>query len=632
MTTQFPAGWESLLNQILECLSDPAMISDAQGKIACVNGAMLKLTGLSREQAVGQSFPYPWLLPQGPLNKLPGVNAGRGFTGVAQVESLVTDAQGTAHNISFSVSPLLEPSGQQKWLLSIGRGVAPAVSLGAHKPGSQALLAQAVEEMPEWVQLSSLDGTIEMVNAAACAISGYARSEIVGQAWPYPWFQDGWRDGKHNAFEELSLTGDALEFEAVCVSRDGESKSLGVTLSVIPGISGEPGRALMVAHDMTERMELNERFLQTEKIRAVSQLASGVAHDINNDLAVILGYSEYLIDKWQGMDEGDQHALDAIQQQAQECAETVRRIQLFSRRSPRSKFTYFSINDVVRDVVESMEHNWSGDSSKTMSGIQLEADLQWVPPVHAHIANLKEGISSLVENAVAALPEGGKVSLRTYCVGDEVVIEVTDDGHGIDPADLRRIFEPFFTTRGPASSGLGLSIAYNLVNQMDGVLTVESKLGVGTTFTVRFPAQSAELLTRSRTEDKTPSIGNLDVLVVDDEPLVAGMLRTFLESAGHHATVFLEGQGAVEAFREREYDLVIVDLGMPEMDGWEVSRHINGINSQVPIIMATGWNMTVDDGEEQGAVIDSVLRKPFAMVELAGAIEMAIKNRREIQT
>ena len=144
----------------------------------------------------------------------------------------------------------------------------------------------------------------------------------------------------------------------------------------------------MVAHDMTERKVWNERFLQAEKIRAVSQLASGVADAINNDPAVILGYPEFLLGKWQGLDEVDQHALNVIQHQAQECAETVRRIQMFSRRSPVSKFTYFSINDVVRDVVESMESHWTGKSDTVWSGIQLEADLQWVAPMHAIFASL----------------------------------------------------------------------------------------------------------------------------------------------------------------------------------------------------------------------------------------------------
>ena len=324
----------------------------------------------------------------------------------------------------------------------------------------------------------------------------------------------------------------------------------------------------------------------------------------------------------------DQHALGAIQRQAQECAETVRRIQMFSRRSPKSKFTYFSLNDVVRDVVESMEHHWSSDSGNPWSGIQLEADLQWVPPMYAHVSGLKEAISSLVENAVAVLPEGGKVSLTTRCVNNEVILEVADNGPGIESADLKRIFEPFFTTKGPASSGLGLSIAYNLINQMEGVLSVKSSPGVGTTFTVRFPASSDEDSGIPDSKEKTPNIRNLHVLVVDDEPLVAGMLRTFLESSRHNASVYLEGEEAVIAFLRGAFDLVVVDLGMPVMDGWEVSRRINEINPNVPIIVATGWNMSVEDGQEQGAVIDSVLRKPFSMIELSEAIEVAMKTRR----
>lgn len=235
----------------------------------------------------------------------------------------------------------------------------------------------------------------------------------------------------------------------------------------------------------------------------------------------------------------------------------------------------------------------------------------------------------MVENAVAVLSEGGKVSLSTRCVNNEVILEVADNGPGIEPADLKRIFEPFFTTKGPASSGLGLSIAYNLINQMEGVLSVKSSPGGGTTFTARFPALSDESSAGTASEEKAANILNLQVLVVDDDPLVVGMLRTFLESSGHNATVYLEGEEAVTAFREGAFDLVVVDLGMPLMDGWEVSRRINEINPNMPIIVATGWNMSVDEGQEQGAVIDSVLRKPFSMIELAEAIEVAMKTRRK---
>ena len=230
--------------------------------------------------------------------------------------------------------------------------------------------------MPAWVQLSTLNGTIEMVNKAACAISGYSRSELIGQAWPYPWFPRGfWGEGE-DPFADLCRNGEVMEFVASCVTKPGVAKDLGIILSLVLGGPPESRRVLMVARDISEERRQQESVLQAEKIRSVSQLASGVAHDINNDLAVILGYSEFLIGKCADLDEQDRHALNAIQQQANACAETVRRIQLFSRRTPRSKFTYFSVNDVVQDVVEAMGHLRGSDSGQARASIQVEADLQ----------------------------------------------------------------------------------------------------------------------------------------------------------------------------------------------------------------------------------------------------------------
>ena len=232
-----------------------------------------------------------------------------------------------------------------------------------------------------------------------------------------------------------------------------------------------------------------------------------------------------MLNKCENLDEPERHALSAIQQQAQECVGTVRRIQLFSRRVSRSKFTNFSVNDLVRDVAETTHLHWQDESVQTWTGIQLETDLAWVPPVHGHWASLKEAVAGLVHNAAAALPEGGKISMRTKSVAEDVVLDIVDDGVGIDPDVMRRIFEPFFTTKGPASSGLGLSIAYNLITQMDGILSVETDQGAGTRFTIRLPAASGDLTTSTHIKGAPERMRILEVLVVDDESLVAGMLK-----------------------------------------------------------------------------------------------------------
>ena len=158
---------------------------------------------------------------------------------------------------------------------------------------------------------------------------------------------------------------------------------------------------------------------------------------------------------------------------------------------------------------------------------------------------------------------------------------------------FKQIFDPFFTTKGPGSSGLGLSIAYNLVSQSGGFLTVASPPGLGTTFTARFPAAPSQLANLPGAEDSTAEVGSLRILVADDELLVAGMLKTFLESVGHNVAVCLNGAEAIEAFENKEFDLAVVDLAMPEVDGWQVSRRVNELRPEVPIIVVTGWNMTV---------------------------------------
>ena len=181
MSTQLSDISEDLPLQIIESLSAPAMLSDMQDKIAYVNDGMLSLIGLLRQQVIGQSFPYPWLLPQRPLSNIPWANAGGEATQVSQVEGLVTDATGSDHNISFNVPPLLDSGGHVKWLLSIGREITPSGDNGGKRCIAETLLVQAIEQMPEWVQISRLDGTIETVNDAECAISGYTRDELVGQ-------------------------------------------------------------------------------------------------------------------------------------------------------------------------------------------------------------------------------------------------------------------------------------------------------------------------------------------------------------------------------------------------------------------------------------------------------------------
>ena len=179
---------------------------------------------------------------------------------------------------------------------------------------------QLLEDMPTRVQLTQSDGTIDMVNAAACRITGYDRSEMIGQTWPYPWCLDDWAIEGGDSLAKLLGSRNVVVSEVTCVTRHREQKFLSVIMSLLTAKADQPQRVLMVAQDITDRKMWEDSRMQAEKIRVVSQLASGVAHDINNDLAVILGYSEYLLGRSKNLDESDRQALEAIQKQARGCA------------------------------------------------------------------------------------------------------------------------------------------------------------------------------------------------------------------------------------------------------------------------------------------------------------------------
>lgn len=492
-------------------------------------------------------------------------------------------------------------------------------------------MGQIIDGIPAWVQVCDLEGRIQSVNNAATVMSGYERAEMVDQSWPYPWFvgQEPGSAGHQDLasgqwpIAELQRSGNIPEFEASCTTKDGRRRVLGVTFSLLKDESGQATGVLMSSWDLTDRKFREADLGQAQKMQAVSQLAAGIAHEINNNLAVILGYSEFLLGTSGSFGDVVREALSAIQEQSVDCANTVRRIQLFSRRVPKTQFSSFSLNDLIENVIAANDALWDNQPDGQEIGIKVETDLADLPEIYAYEAGLKEALTSLAVNAAEALPRGGVVSFRTRALGDQVLIEVSDNGAGITLQVINRIFDAFFTTKGPASSGLGLSIAYNLITQQGGKISVDSQEGKGTTFTISLAYQAAEapvvpVLQKSGVQK------SLSVLVIDDEPMVADVFRTFLEASGNRVVTCLSGSNALEIFENQDFDLALIDLGMPKMDGWEVSRRINKLNPEFPIILATGWNVSVEEGRDQGAQVRAVLKKPFGMQDLSSAITQAL--------
>jgi signal transduction histidine kinase len=355
------------------------------------------------------------------------------------------------------------------------------------------------------------------------------------------------------------------------------------------------------------------QLVRGETLRAMGQLSSGMAHHLNNLFAVILGRVELLMGKVQ--ETGVRRSLEIIQRTAQDGAEVVRRVQRFSRVQPVSDAVAVDLNQLVQEVVELTRPRWQDEAQLRGSRIEVTVEAGVIGAAAGEPAPLREVLMNLLLNAADAITQGGRITLKTWAKDDRVYCSVTDTGGGMPEEVRRRALEPFFTTKGPKATGLGLSVAYGTVQRYGGTLTVESVVGQGTT--VAKPTAAAP---------KVLALP-LRILVIDDELQVRSTLAEMLEEQGHSVTQApggREGLSYLESNREL-VDVVISDLGMPDMTGWDVAAAIQQRWPGVPVGLITGWGETEITREERSRV-NFVINKPFDKAVL-GATMSDIRPR-----
>ena len=353
------------------------------------------------------------------------------------------------------------------------------------------------------------------------------------------------------------------------------------------------------------------QLVRGETLRAMGQLSSGMAHHLNNLFAVILGRVELLMGKVQ--EQSVRRSLEIIQRTAQDGAEVVRRVQRFSRVQPVSDAVAVDLNQLVHEVVELTRPRWQDEAQLRGSRIEVAVETGTVGAAAGEPAPLREVLMNLLLNAADSITQAGKVTLRTWTRDDRVYCSVSDTGSGMPEECRRRALEPFFTTKGPKATGLGLSVAYGTVQRYGGTLTVESTEGQGTSVEVSLPTASATAsFAKSSTGARNEPVVPLRILVIDDELQVRATLAEMLEEQGHSVTQAPGGREGLSYLGSNPelVDVVISDLGMPDMNGWDVAKGIQGRWPQLPVGLITGWGETEITREERSRV-NFVITKPF---------------------
>ncbi|GJM43965.1 MAG: hypothetical protein DHS20C21_08070 [Gemmatimonadota bacterium] len=468
------------------------------------------------------------------------------------------------------------------------------------------------------------DSVIRFLNPAFEGLFGYSMDDTVRQEIRVEDLFEA--DDQRRA---LDLVGevmrgervDAREFHGIC--KDGTPKAFearGMRISYM----GESAVELILT-DTTEKKELQEHLLQHEKLRALGELASGVAHDFNNILGIILGRSQVLQEKVQ--DEEIRRGLRTIERAAFDGGETVRRIQDFARSRTERQFDDVDIAALLVEVVEITRTRWRDQAELRNVRIDVDLQLQPVKNIKGTGSELREVYTNLIFNAVDAMPSGGKITISSVMEGSDTVVRVRDNGGGMSEEVRARIFDPFFTTKGTKGMGLGMSVVYGIVERHSGRIVVESTIGEGTCFTIRIPSAAAA---EPESTEALPEITKAAarVLVIDDEPDILDLMSDILDAGGHEAVVAPGGVEGLEAHRTGNFDLMFCDLGMRGMSGWEVVSAIRSEDREIGIVLLTGWGATLSEEKVAEYGVDAVLSKPFEMKRILDMVdELRIRKR-----
>jgi PAS domain S-box-containing protein len=623
---------EERYRRIVETATEGIWAVDENSATTFVNGQMARMVGYSAEEMIGM----PMVKFVGEAHKgRAALAVEQGRQGVTVVEdSTLRRKDGSEIWVRVSAAPINDSDGKY-----IG-GLAMITDRTQHRAAEEAL-RRSEEQYRQIVETTS-DGIIQLdhadvivfANHPAAEMLGYQASEMIGKAFSLVTVPGEAQAGQAPRQRQL---GASISWDGSLRRRDGAEVVVSMTSTPIVGRDAERAGSIAVIRDVTERRKLQSQLMVSDRMASVGTMAAGVAHEINNPLAAVLANLDYIAeslvrlttaergpmsytarDAW--IREEIKPSLDDAREAAERVRFIVRDLKMFSR-SPSEERTG-PVN--VKLIMESsLRMAWN----EVRHRARLVKNYGRVPDVDANEARLGQVFLNLIVNAAQAIPEGraeeNEIQVSTRLDAERVIVEVRDTGAGIPAENRTRIFDAFFTTKGVGEgSGLGLAICYRIVKDIGGDLTVESEMGVGTTFRVSLPVAKAEATEGIAAPSVLPAARRGRILLVDDEDMVIRVLTRIL-SQGNDVVSTLEAKDALaRCERGEQFDLILCDLMMPIMTGMELYHELMRVAPEQAkrMIFVTGGAFTEKARTFLSETLKEHIEKPFNAANLRAIV------------
>jgi two-component system cell cycle sensor histidine kinase/response regulator CckA len=482
-------------------------------------------------------------------------------------------------------------------------------------------LSAITENMNDSIIVTDTKGKIAYINKGAQKLYGYTLDELTGNS-PDLFNIDPRAD---EIQKELYLTlakGEIYHGEALNRRKDGSEFICDITVAPLTDERSNLSSYIGLQRDITENKNIEKVVIRQERLSAIGELASGVAHDFNNVLQIILGGVEMAL----VADEPEElnQYLESIKKSASDAASRVRQLQRFAQKSQSQKeTTSININELSEDVINEVKLLLNQYQEKGIH-IALLSDYQARENIEGNEGELRACLVNLVKNSAEAMPEGGSITISTCDYNGQVRVSIADTGTGMDRETQKKIFQPFYSTKGfEPGRGLGMAQVYSIIRDHRGKIYIKkSETGKGTVMEFTLPISHKKVVFEKNTVSAS---GTARILWVDDEEMIRHLGKSMLKILGHDADVAGSGEEALAYLaRGNHYDLIITDVGMPGMSGWQLAEQIKNKGYPVKIALLTGWGTEVSQEERERYNVSYVLGKPLPMKELKVLISEVI--------
>ncbi len=453
---------------------------------------------------------------------------------------------------------------------------------------------------------------------------GYEPDEVIGMT-PFDLMTPENQQSVKKLFTEIAGRQKPFSrLENSNLHKDGHTVILETSGVPILGPDGSFKGYRGIDRDITERKKAEQALIQSEKLKSIGTITAGISHEFNNLLAIISGNVQ-LLEKTYKDHEELMSALHTIKKASDDGAEITSKMLEFTKTSQDTKkFVSSDIRKLIMQSIDFTKPRWSNEAQVRSINYQIDKEgLKSTSSIMCNPTEIREVFINIINNALDAMPEGGSLSFSIWNRENTVFAGISDTGEGMPEDVKKRVFDPFFTTKIPVGTGLGMSMTYGIITRHGGKIEVESELGRGSTFTLQFPTTNkrASLMATPGPEQETDE-KNLRILVVDDEVDICTILDKYLSRAGHKVKTVNNGSDAIGKIKAEDFDLILCDLAMPDVFGYDVIKSARGLGKKPKIGIITGWGEKLKIINEEDMKVEFIVKKPFNLSELTNKINV----------